>query len=37
MSALICGLDAHKEPTYATILDSKGNTYKIQTLISLLI
>ena len=25
MSALICGLDVHKDSTYATILDSKGN------------
>lgn len=25
MSALICGLDVHKDSTYATILDSKGS------------
>ena len=24
MSALVCGLDAHKESTYATILDPNG-------------
>lgn len=24
MSALVCGLDVHKESTYATILDANG-------------
>jgi hypothetical protein len=32
MSALIGSLDVYKESTYATTLDSKGNTLKIQTL-----
>ena len=26
MSALVCGLDVHKDSTYATILNSDGKT-----------